>query len=145
MLSEPLFLEVHEPPPNMQNRIPRPARVLPLYRWERAFRSRRAFGGAGGARAAHPERGGTGSECTRGSRGGRSKVFAVKSLPQAVDWMNSPESFPPIEVDTKQMLAEASQYPVDLRDVRGQAAAKRALEVACAGSHNILLIGGIQL
>jgi magnesium chelatase family protein len=69
------------------------------------------------------------------------KVFAVKSLPQAVDLMNSPESFHPIEVDTKQMLAEASQYGVDLRDVRGQAAAKRALEVSCAGSHNILLIG----
>ncbi|MFZ0619491.1 MAG: YifB family Mg chelatase-like AAA ATPase, partial [Candidatus Acidiferrales bacterium] len=35
----------------------------------------------------------------------------------------------------------ASQYSVDLRDVRGQMAAKRALEVSCAGSHNILLIG----
>ncbi|MFY9732356.1 MAG: ATP-binding protein, partial [Candidatus Acidiferrales bacterium] len=69
------------------------------------------------------------------------KVFAVKSLPQAVDLMNSPESFHPVEVDTKQMLAEASQYGVDLRDVRGQIAAKRALEVSCAGSHNILLIG----
>src|SRR6201997_1619868 len=69
------------------------------------------------------------------------QVFAVKSLPQAVDLMNSPESFHPVEVDTKQMLSEASQYLVDLRDVRGQNAAKRALEVACAGSHNILLIG----
>src|ERR1700751_1298676 len=69
------------------------------------------------------------------------KVFAVKSLPQAVDLMNSPESFHPIEGDTKQRLAEASQYPVDLRDVRGQAAAKRALEVACVASPNILLIG----
>ena len=68
-------------------------------------------------------------------------VFAVKSLPQAVDLMNSPESFQPVKVDTKQMLAEASQYSVDLRDVRGQMAAKRALEVSCAGSHNILLIG----
>jgi magnesium chelatase family protein len=68
-------------------------------------------------------------------------VFPVKSLPQAADLINAPESFKPIAVDTSQMLAEASQYSVDLRDVRGQMAAKRALEVACAGSHNILLIG----
>ncbi len=68
-------------------------------------------------------------------------VFGVKSLPQAVDLMNAPESFRPIEVDTSQMLEEASQYAVDLRDVRGQMSAKRALEVSCAGSHNILLIG----
>src|SRR5271169_2152130 len=69
------------------------------------------------------------------------RVFAVKSLPHAVDLMNAPESFKPVNVDTVQMLSEAGQYAVDLRDVRGQMAAKRALEVSCAGSHNILLIG----
>ena len=58
------------------------------------------------------------------------KVFAVKSLPQAVDLVNAPESFQPIAVDTSQMLAEASQYSVDLKDVRGQMSAKRALEVS---------------
>jgi magnesium chelatase family protein len=65
----------------------------------------------------------------------------LKSLPQAVDLVNSPESFVPVKVDAHLMLSEAAQYSVDLRDVHGQQAAKRALEVACAGSHNILFIG----
>jgi magnesium chelatase family protein len=68
-------------------------------------------------------------------------VFAVKSLPQAADLINAPESFARIRVNTEQMLGEASAYAVDLRDVRGQQSAKRALEVACAGGHNILFIG----
>jgi len=69
------------------------------------------------------------------------EVFAVKSLPQAVDMINAPESFRSVAVNAPKLLEEASQYSVDLRDVRGQMAAKRALEVSCAGSHNILLIG----
>jgi len=68
-------------------------------------------------------------------------VFALKSLPQAVGPVNSPESFTPVKVDAQQMLSEAALYSVDLRDVHGQQAAKRALKVACAGGHNILFIG----
>jgi len=68
-------------------------------------------------------------------------VFAVRSLPQAVDLVNSPESFTPVHCTAREILGEAAQYSVDLRDVRGQMAAKRALEIACSGGHNILLLG----
>jgi len=44
-------------------------------------------------------------------------------------------------VGVNQLLAETGQYSVDFHDVKGQAHAKRALEVACAGGHNIIMIG----
>ncbi len=69
------------------------------------------------------------------------EVYGIKSLPQAVDLVNAPESFTPLQIDARGLLAEAAQYAVDLRDVRGQQGAKRALEVACAGSHNIIFLG----
>jgi magnesium chelatase family protein len=68
-------------------------------------------------------------------------VFALKSLAQAVDLVNAPESFHPVYVDAPLLLSESAQYIVDLREVHGQQCAKRALEVACAGGHNILFMG----
>jgi magnesium chelatase family protein len=53
------------------------------------------------------------------------EVYALESLPQAVDLVNSPESFQCVRVDAQQMLRESAQYSVDLRDVHGQQAAKR--------------------
>ncbi|MFQ5662836.1 MAG: YifB family Mg chelatase-like AAA ATPase [Terriglobia bacterium] len=68
-------------------------------------------------------------------------VYAARSLPQVVDLINDPDSGLPVRIQPAQLVAEAGEYTADLRDVRGQPHAKRALEVACAGGHNIIMIG----
>ncbi len=65
-----------------------------------------------------------------------SECLALKSWPQALDMVKVPESFRPVKVYTRQMLADASQYSLHMRGVRGQMAAKRAMEVACTGSQH---------
>src|SRR6476646_9189150 len=69
-------------------------------------------------------------------------VYPVKSLIDVVNLLNSGNGISPLQVDTSQMLGEADHNgAADFKEVRGQFTAKRALEIACAGGHNILMIG----
>ncbi len=68
-------------------------------------------------------------------------AFPVRSLGQVVELLNGRQPWIPLAVDRKEMLAQRSSYGVDFKDVKGQYQAKRALEVATAGAHNIILIG----
>jgi magnesium chelatase family protein len=69
-------------------------------------------------------------------------VYPVKSLIDVVNLLNSGNGVSPLKVDTSQMLGETElSGAADFKEVRGQFTAKRALEIACAGGHNILMIG----
>ena len=72
-------------------------------------------------------------------------VYPVSSLLDVLDLLNTSVvgviQREPYTVVTQELLGKLEQFTVDFHDVRGQQTAKRALEVAAAGSHNILMIG----
>lgn len=69
-------------------------------------------------------------------------VYGLKNLAELVRFFNGKEVFEPVVVNTKEeFLKNVSRYDQDFSDVKGQENIKRALEIAAAGGHNLILIG----
>jgi magnesium chelatase family protein len=69
-------------------------------------------------------------------------VYGMSGLADVVSFFNGSSMYEPTFVDTrKEFYEQQYSYDLDFADVKGQEGVKRALEIAAAGSHNILLIG----
>src|SRR5205814_1259504 len=69
------------------------------------------------------------------------KVLGAACLAEIADFLDGKAELPGAAVDVARLFAERARDDVDFAEVKGQAHAKRALEVAAAGGHNILMIG----
>jgi magnesium chelatase family protein len=68
-------------------------------------------------------------------------VRPLQSLKEAVQFLNNQNDYHPFKPDLQNQLTENAHYEIDFSDVKGQYLAKRALEIAVCGGHNILMIG----
>ncbi len=69
------------------------------------------------------------------------EVIAAETLSDVVEFLGGRKDIVRTDADTATLFDRSRQYEIDLSEIQGQQQAKRALEIAAAGSHNLLMIG----